>query len=78
MKGLNTKIKLDFIECGLDEEDLDEWFQTEVVQGETVYVCNLCDKGFEDINKLKKHLICKHKDAIVVLSSNAVRKDLNN
>ena len=38
-----------------------------------VYVCNLCDKGFEDIDKFKKHLICKHKDAIVALSSNAQR-----
>ena len=67
--------KEDFIKKDFEDKDIEEWFQIEIVQGETCYVCNLCGKGFEELDKLKKHLIYKHKDAIVVLASNAVRRE---
>ena len=67
-----NKNKQDFYERGLDDEDLEEWFQSEI--GETLYVCNLCDKGFEELDNLKKHLIYKHEDAFVVLASSVVRE----
>ena len=38
---------------------------------------NLWDKGFEELDMLKKHLIYKLKDALTVLVSNAVREELN-
>ena len=64
----------EYLKNGLEDEDLNEWFQTEIVEGETLFVCNLCDHGFEEIDKLKKHMICRHKESIVTLSSNAIRE----
>ena len=41
-------------------EELDDWFQMEVLDNEIVYVCNLCDEVFTEIDVLKKHLIQIH------------------
>ena len=42
------------------EEELD-LFQLEVVSDEEVYVCNLCDEGFDSEAKVKGHLKETHK-----------------
>ena len=41
-----------------------DWFQIEVIDGESVYVCNLCNEGFDGIDSMKKHLSIVHKEEI--------------
>ena len=40
------------------EEELENWFQTEIIDNEVVYICNLCDEGFGNHDTVKKHMIC--------------------
>ena len=39
-------------------------FQIELVEDETVYVCNTCDQGFEISEEVKKHIQEVHQDII--------------
>ena len=39
-------------------------FQLEVVSGEEVYVCNLCDEGLDSEAELREHLKKKHKKVL--------------
>ena len=43
------------------DEDL---FQTEIVNQEVLFVCNICNEGFDTESEVKKHLTKKHEDIL--------------
>ena len=40
----------------------------EIVEGEQLYVCNICDKGFEEDNKIRKYGQRNHKEIIIKIN----------
>ena len=40
--------------------DAEENFQMEIVDGETVYVCNICNEGLDNENEITKHIRDNH------------------
>ena len=42
-----------------DEED-DLLYHVEMVNGETVFACNLCNEGFDDLDIIEKHIEENH------------------
>ena len=49
-------------------EDIDDHYQIEVLNGEQVYACNICDEGFDTEDELKKHISVDHKDVLIEIS----------
>ena len=44
-----------------DEQD---FFQIEIMDGKTVYTCNICDEGFEHMKEIEEHVVISHKDIL--------------
>ena len=44
------------------DADLEDFFQIEVVDGETLYVCNICNEGVDNENMIKRHMHENHED----------------
>ena len=44
----------------IDFLDAEEYFQIEIVDGETVYVCNICNEGQDNENEFTKHIKDNH------------------
>ena len=72
-KHLNTKhgsLQKDNAEHDSKEEvnkesldaDLEDFFQIEVVDGETLYVCNICNEGVDNENMIKIHMHENHEE----------------
>ena len=40
--------------------EAEDYFQIEIVEGETVYVCNICNKGLDNENEITKHIRDNH------------------
>ena len=40
-----------------DFVDIEDYFQMEVVEGETVFVCNICNEGLDNEMEITKHII---------------------
>ena len=38
----------------------EDYFQIEIVDGETVYVCNICNEGLDNKNEITKHIKDNH------------------
>ena len=36
--------------------DVEEYFQIKIVDGETVFVCNICNKGLDNDQEITKHI----------------------
>ena len=56
---------------------MDDCFQSEIVNGDLVYVCNLCDKGFYEIDKLKLHLMKTHEEEISTFAADNTEMIVN-
>ena len=48
-----------------DEQD---FFQIEIMDGKTVYACNICDEGFEHMKEIEEHVVISHKDKLNFVS----------
>lgn len=59
-------VNLPEADCILD--GIDDLFQMEIVEGEKLYVCNVCDKGFEEDDKIRKHIQRNHKEIILQIN----------
>ena len=44
------------------DADLEDFFQIEVVDGETLYVCNICNDGVDNENMIKRHMHENHEE----------------
>ena len=42
----------------------------EVLNGELVYACNVCNKGFDSDDKVKNHIEKDHKDILIEINKN--------
>ena len=49
-------------------ESNEDLFQLEVLDGDQIYACNVCDQGFDIENEIKKHIIDNHKEIIIEIS----------
>ena len=45
-------------------------FQIEVVEGEQVYACNICNEGFDQDAEIKKHIGENHSEIIIQIAKN--------
>ena len=82
-KHINTRHPHDTVESSSAEINLhevacvlsciDDLFQMEIVEGEQLYACNVCDEGFEKSDQIRNHIENNHKEIILQLS-----KDINN
>ena len=59
-------------DCSLEGiEGIEDLFQLEVLDGEDIYACNVCDQGFDRENEIKKHILECHEEIIL-----EIEKDL--
>ena len=71
MKHVNTKHALVLLESDDQDEDLFlDLFQMEVLEGEEVYACNICNEGFDTIDEVKKHISSDHKETLFQIKEN--------
>ena len=50
-----------------DKEYLeDDYFQIEIVNGETVYACTICDEGLDSVEEVRNHVKDEHREVIVM------------
>ena len=47
-------------EIEVEEEDNDDLYSIEMVNGEHVFVCNLCDEGFDNDDVMTSHMKVSH------------------
>ena len=48
-------------DCTLEGiEGIKDLFQLELLDGEDIYACNICDQGFDREDKIKKHIVECH------------------
>ena len=52
------------IVLSLEDDELENWFQIEIIDNEDVHVCNLCDVRFDYDNKVKEHMKSVYKEDI--------------
>ena len=45
--------------------DYEVHFQMEVIDGETVYVCNICHEDFESSDVVDSLILCAHEDDLL-------------
>ena len=51
-------------ECESEHFDFEDYFQIEVVDGESLFVCNVCDEGFENEQEIKEHIKNNHESLL--------------
>ena len=49
--------------------------QLEVLDGEQIYACTVCDQGFDRKDKITKHIVEDHKEIITEISKNIENKE---
>ena len=49
-------------------ESIEDLFQLEVVDGDELYACNVCDQGFDIEDEIKKHIVDNHKEIMIEIS----------
>ena len=85
-KHINTKhpiqnneeheIKSIRIDCTLDGiEGIEDLFQMEILDGEEIYACNVCDQGFDREDEIKKHVLDDHKEIVIEISKDSESKE---
>ena len=47
-------------------EDVDDYFQIEIVDGETVYACIICDEGLDSVEEVRNHVKDEHREVVVM------------
>ena len=73
-KYINS-IKRDFTLEGV--EGLEDLFQLEVLNGEQIFACNVCDQGFDKEDAIKKHVVEDHREIIIEISEDMENKESN-
>ena len=59
-------------------EGIEDMFQMEILDGEEVYACKICDEGFDPDDKVKRHLEINHNDILIQIRINLDRENKNN
>ena len=82
-KHKNTKHANEHVKASIEEEGdftntdccfegIDDMFQIEIIEGEQVYACNICNEGFDQDAEIKKHIEEKHSEIIIQITNNLV------
>ena len=51
-------------------DSIDDLFQIEILEGEEVYACNVCDQGFDRDVEIRTHIGKDHDEIILQISEN--------
>ena len=70
-KGFQTDNK-DFI-----LEGIEDMFQMEILAGEEVFACNICDEGFDTDDQVRKHIEILHKEILMQIKTNLDKEEVN-
>ena len=46
-------------------QDIDDHYQIEILHGEQVYACSICNEGFDTGDEVKKHISVNHEDVLI-------------
>ena len=60
-------------DCGF--EGIEDMFQIEIMDGEQVYACNICNEGFDQDAEVKKHIEEKHNEIIQQITKDLVESE---
>ena len=60
VESSSAEIKLHEVACVLSF--IDDLFQMEIVEGEQLYACNVCDEGVEKFDQIRNHIENNHKE----------------
>ena len=52
--------------CTLD--GINDMFQIEIVDGEQVYVCSICDEGFDTDDEIRNHILKDHEEIVLQIN----------
>ena len=52
--------------------DMDDMFQIELVEGNMVYACNICDEGYDSIEEVNNHIAHMHGDIVSHIIKKAI------
>ena len=52
--------------------DKDDMFQIEIVEGNMVYACNVCDEGYDSIEEVNNHIAHMHEDIVSHIIKKAI------
>ena len=52
-------------------DGIEDLFQIEIVEGEELYACNVCNEGFEKDDEIKRHIEKDHYEMVL-----QIRKDM--
>ena len=67
-----SEVKLINKDCTLEGfEGIEDLFQIEVLDGEEVYACNVCNEGFDREDEIMKHILDGHKEIVIELSKDS-------
>ena len=62
-----------------DKEYLeDDYFQIEIVNGETVYACTICDEGLDSVEEVRNHVKDEHREVVSHIISDEKIYELKN
>ena len=54
---------------------LKDCFQIEIIEFETVYACNICNEGFENIESIRRHVSDKHEEVLELLEKEGDKEE---
>ena len=76
MKHVNTKHAPVLLELDDQDEDLFlDLFQMELLEGEEIYACSICNEGYDTIDEVKKHISSDHKETLFQIKENIEEED---
>ena len=69
---VDDKVEIEDHEDSVNEEknkksecvDIKDYFQIKVVDGETLFVCNVCNKGLDNEQEIAKHIKNNHESLL--------------
>ena len=64
----NNKEEEKFIETDCVLDGIDDLFQIEIIEGEEVYACNVCDEGFDRNDEIRRHISTYHKEILTQIN----------
>ena len=56
-------------------EGIEDMFEIEIIDGEQVYACNICNEGFDQDAEVKKHIEEKHNEIIQQITKDLVESE---
>ena len=74
--NVESEVKSMNKDCTLEGfEGIEDLFQIEVLDGEEIYACNVCNEGFDREDEIMKHISDDHKEIVIEISEDSDNKE---